>query len=250
MKSKRISNTLGILVMSLSFFFITSCNKDDNEPITLHNVENNSVDLKYPNTDKRSINVIGGDGNYSASCDNASILEVEVSDKEKTILLKPLAIGNAIVTITDKSNNSYILNVNVSYYEDKLVVVKQDVVVIGDKISPAQKKEIEQKAMLTFPVKVNGGYKLVHNNEKDSNKGQALIYKDKYDWQGIESIFEIKNIEVEYSTKRYRIYTITIEGKQREFILNQYITPPTKGDMMIRMALIEVLTEEFCNQQI
>lgn len=104
-------NLLGILLLLL---FITSCNKEDVEPITLHYVENNSIEMVYPNTDNHSISIKGGDGKYSASCNNVSVVEVELVQEKKMILLKPRSIGNAIVTITDESGNLYALNGNYS----------------------------------------------------------------------------------------------------------------------------------------
>lgn len=40
-------------------------------------------------------------------------------------------------------------------------------------------------------------------------------------------------------------YVITIDGKQREFVLNRYVELKTKGDMIVPFALCEVLTEQF-----
>lgn len=237
-------NLLGALLLLL---FIASCNKENIEPITLHYVENNSVDMVYPNTDNHSISIIGGDGKYAASCNNVSVLEVELVQEKKMILLKPQTIGNAIVTITDESGNSYALHVNVHYSELHLVIDKQDAIVIGDKLSEVQKAEIKQKAILTLPVKVNGGFKLVYSNSEQVNKGQAFIYTNNYGGEAIESVFEFKRIEIEENgvKKTYNVYVITIDGKQREFRVNTYFYPQSRNEQMVAMALYEVLTEQF-----
>ncbi len=44
------------------------------------------------------------------------------------------------------------------------MIDKQDVVVVGDKLSEVQKTEIEQKAILTLPVKLNGKFRFAYNN--------------------------------------------------------------------------------------
>lgn len=151
----KLTKLYGLLLLLL---FITSCNQEDIEPITLQYVENNSIAMVYPNTENHSISIKGGDGKYSASCNNVPVLEVELVQEKKMILLKPQSIGDAIVTITDESGYSYLLNVNIFYSEQNLRVDKQDVIVIGDKLSAVQKAEIQQKAILTLPVNVNGGF--------------------------------------------------------------------------------------------
>lgn len=236
-----------LLRILLLLIFITSCNKEGIEPITLHYVENNSISMVYPNTDKHSISIIGGDGKYSVSCNNVSVLEVELVQEKKMILLKPQSIGNAIVTISDESGHSYLLNVNIYYSVLSLIVEKQDVIVIGDKLSEVQKAEIQQKAILTLPVKVNGGFKFIYNNDKELNKGQVFIYKENYNINAIESVFEFKRIEIEVNgfIQTHPVYVITIDGKQREFIVNKYVAPQSKSDMIVPMALNEDITEQF-----
>lgn len=238
-------NLLGALLLLI---FITSCNKKGMEPITLHYVENNSVEMIYPNTDNHFITIIGGDGQYSASSNNLSVVEVELIQDQKMILLKPQSIGNAIVTVTDESGNLYALNVKIHYSESNLRIDKQDVIIIGDKLSEVQKAEIQRKAISTLPVKVNGGFKLVYNEGEQTTKGQAFIYKDNYGGEAIESVFEFKRIEIEANgvVQKYNVYVITIDGKQREFVINQYVSPKSSRDMIVTMAaLCEVLTEQF-----
>lgn len=246
-KQKRIMKLTKLYEILLLLLFITSCNKEDIEPITLQYVENNSIAMIYPNTENHSISIKGGDGKYSASCNNVSVLEVELVQEKKMILLKPQSIGGVIVTITDESGHSYLLKVNIFYSEQNLRVEKQDVIVIGDKLSAVQKAEVQQKAILTLPVNVNGGFKFIYNNDKDLNKGQVFIYKDNYGGEAVESIFEFKRIEVEANgvKQKYNVYVITIDGKQREFIVNRYVAPLSKSDMIVPMALNEDITEQF-----
>lgn len=247
MKNQRVMKSINLLGILLLLLFITSCNKEDVEPITLHYVENNSIEMVYPNTDNHSISIKGGDGKYSASCNNVSVVEVELVQEKKMILLKPRSIGDAIVTITDESGNLYALNVKVHYSELNLIIDKQDVIVIGDKLSAIQKSEIEQKAIFTFPVKVSGGYKFIYNNDKDIDKGQVFIYRENYDINATESVFEIKQTEIDLNgvKQQYRTYVIVIDGTQREFVQTQYVAPNTKMSVKIPMALCEVLTDQF-----
>lgn len=239
MKPTKLS---GILLLLL---FITSCHKESIEPITLHYVENNSVDIIYPNTDNHSISIIGGDGKYSASCNNVSVIEAEIVQEKMMILLKPRSTGNAIVTITDESGNQYVLNVNVCYKEINLIIDKQDVIVVGNKLSEAQKAEIERKAILTLPVKVNGGFKLVYNNSEELNKGQVFIYNDNHGGEAAESVFEYKKIKLEVDgvIQTHPSFVITIDGKKRVFVVNRYFA--SKSSMVVPMAFNEDITELF-----
>ena len=247
MRNLKLSALIAAIAIVTAIFFV-SCSKDENEPIALHYVENNSIDMVlYPDANKQSISIIGGDGNYSASCNNNAILEVELVQEKNMILLKPLSTGDAIVTITDKSGNSYILNVKVYYKEINMTVDKQEVIVIGDKLSKSQKVEIQQKALLTLLVKVNGGFKFVYNDSEQTYKGEAFIYKEKFGGAAVECIFEEKRMEVEANgfIQNYTVFVITIDGKKREFVMNKYTAIKSRGDMMELMALNEVLTELF-----
>lgn len=251
MSYPKLSVIIAILVTAISF---VSCSKDSNEPIQLHYaiyndkpnpVIDNQVAILFPTSDKTQLVISGGDGNFSISNSDKTILNISINDR--FIDITPLSIGDATVTIIDKSGNSYTLNVKVYYREIKLIVDKQDVIVIGDKLSEEQKAAIQQKAILTLPVKVNGGFKLVYNEGLQTGKGKAFIYKDHFEDMTDESTFEIKRIKIEVNEmiREYPAYVIMIDGKQREFIMNKYIAPQSKGDMIVTMALHEVLTEQF-----
>lgn len=99
--------------------------------------------------------------------------------------------------LKNESGNLYPLHVKVHYSELNLIIDKQDVNVMGDKLSQEQKAEIQEKAILALPVKANGGFKLVYNNNKQVSKGQAFINNDNYRVEDIESVFEQKRDEVD-----------------------------------------------------
>ena len=245
MKIKTISTLLSILLLSLSLFCITSCNKDEPlEPIAL-DVEDNAVTLTYPAVSGYTIAITGGDGNFTASCSDPSVFDVEIFKNWGGINLTAKSLGATTITITDQSNNSYTLNATAAYAETQFTIGKQDVVVTGDKLTPAQKKEIEGKAMLTLPVKEGGKFVLIHNNEEDDNKGQAFIYNDKNDEKGIETTFEIKEVEESESLSNYRTYNFIIDGKPREFIIVEYVSPTRLNVDMRTMSLNELLTNQF-----
>ena len=164
----KIVNLIWVLV-----FIISSCskNKNENDPMTLcysifndkpNPVIGNQVKIEYPALEKTQLVIIGGDGSFTISNSDATKLKVDINDR--IIDLTPLSTGEITLTINDQSKNSYILNVSISYIERQFSIDKQDVVIVGDKLSTEQKKQIELEATETIPIEVNGGYRFVHNN--------------------------------------------------------------------------------------
>ena len=235
-----------LLCVLLSLLLFIACNNDEIEPISLHYVVNNSIEVVYPGAAAYSISIIGGDGHYSVSCDDISIVEVSLVPEKKMILLEPISIGEATVTIADQSENSYVLNVKVGYSELNLIIAQQDVVVVGDNLSDAQRTDIQQKAALTFPVKVSGGFKLVYNNVEEPTKGEAYIYKDNFGGMSTRSAFEFKTVEIDVdgAPQNQNILVVTIDGKQREFVAAKYVAPRSSMQVAL-MSINDVLTEQF-----
>ena len=246
----KLVNLIWVIIIMLS-----SCSKDSYEPILLqyaiyndkpNPIENNQVNLLLPASGKTQLVIFGGDGHYAISNSDETISNVTLTNNSFMDII-PLSTGNSTVTITDDSGNSYTLNIKVHYSEQTWIIDKQDVIVIGDKLSEVQKAEIEQKAILTLPVKVNGGFKFVYNNSEEANKGQVFIYNDNFGGEAVESVFELKQFKIEINgfIQTHPVYVITINGKQREFIVNKYVAPQSKGDMIVPMSLNEDLTEQF-----
>lgn len=138
----KIANLIWVLV-----FIISSCSKNENDPITLcysiindkpNPVIGNQVKIEYPVLEKTQLVIIGGDGSFTISNSDATKLKVDINDR--LIDLTPLSTGEVTLTINDQSKNSYILNVNISYIERQSSINKQDVAIIRDKLSTEQFK--------------------------------------------------------------------------------------------------------------
>lgn len=250
MNRKRIL-TQRCLLLFLLLATLAGCSKDDSEPIQLYYaiyddksnpVEDNRVLLLFPASDKTQLIIFGGDGHYAISNSDETVANVTMESKH--INITPLSTGNSAVTITDNSGGLYTLKIKVTYRELNLIIDKQDVIVIGNKLSETQKMEIQQKAALTFPVKVNGGFSFIYNN-LDQQRGEVSIYKDKYGENGVQSTFEDKYTET--ASVGYRSFVIQIDEKKREFVLNRYYDAPMprSGDMIVSIAFIEILTDQF-----
>ena len=137
----KLTNLIWIIILIMS-----SCNKDNHEPIRLYYdiyndkpnlIENNQISLLFPTFDNIKLVIMGGDGNYTVSNLDEAIVNVRMENK--FIDITPLSIGSSIITVADKSGNSYTLNVKVHYREYNLIIDKLDVIVIGDKLSVEQR---------------------------------------------------------------------------------------------------------------
>ena len=250
MKAKnKLSLSLSILLMSLFIVFSTGCSKDDDkQPIQLYYaiyndkpnpVEDNRVSLLFPASDKTQLIILGGDGHYAISNSDETVVNVTMESKQ--INMTPLSTGNSTAIITDNSGGLYTLNIKVLYRKSNIIIDKQDVIVIGDKLSEIQKTEIQQKAALTLPVKENGGFSFIYT--VDEHSGEVLIYKDKYGEKGVQSTFEEKYNET--VSGGYRSFIIQIDGKKREFVLDRYVAPKSKGDIIGPVAFKEDLIAQF-----
>lgn len=237
MKLKKFS---GFILISLFILCWTACNDDDDKSIKLLYVEDNSVNMTYPNQDGHAISIIGGDGNYSISCNATSILDVELTYGQ-TIVLRALAVGDAIVTIQDQSNNSYILNVHISYYEENLIIANQYVRIVGGSLSDQEMAELETKALASIPAGILGGYKFIYNNPEKAT-GTAFIYTGTFGENGKESTFERVAVE---GGSAVRTYLIQINGESRKFELALYQKYLAKSTAPQSIALVEDVTERF-----
>jgi len=217
-----------ILVILFSTFCWTSCNKDSNgEPLSLHQIENNSIQLYYGSNG--GVTIIGGDGKYSFSCES-QLLKAEMT-YSNYISFEPLGVGDATVTIKDSSGDSYILKVTITYKTEKIIVSKLDATVTGDNMTVGKQKELKEKALLTIPVKVGGGYKFVYTESEDldKTKGIVYIYPDKYGENGIEGTFERITVKGDNGSYYHMVYTLKYSNANRKFVLMEYSEPTSKS---------------------
>ncbi len=253
MKNNRFNTVFIFLLFAL---FTSSCNDDDDNSIQLLNVENNTLFAKYPSgSESYSIGITGGDGSYSVECGNTDILEVSLMNAQ-TLVYKPLGIGETTVTITDQSGNSYILNVDITYHIWSFETVEHSAKIVGDNLTIAQHREIEEKVFKTIPVAVGGGYQfiqketLVYTNEDEQEvlvaRGEVFIYTEKYGGKYIEGTFERKEVflpeEIFYSK-----YEITTNEYTCHFLLFPYsgIGSTKSSPAITQLLFTENLTEVY-----
>ncbi len=188
MQTVKFFRTLAILFFVLS---LVSCSDDKEElhPISFPAIENNQLKLLYPQEEPYSTQIVGGDGHYSALCDDEQILGVKLITREEVEFLEltPLSTGEVAVTLSDKSGNSVVLSVQVSHLEFKLRVMAHAVIVEGDNMTVAEQKELKDKVLSSIPVRMGGSYRFVYKDAAHS-KGDVYFEKGKYD----EGIFELR----------------------------------------------------------
>lgn len=218
-----------LLSISLIFFIFnwTSCDKDTNEPLSLHGVENNTLQLYYGS--EGGVTITGGDGNYSFSC-GSPLLKAEMTHSNY-ILFEPLDVGDATVTIKDSSGNSYILNITITYTTENIVITQLDATVIGDQMTVSEQKELKAKAFATIPVNAGGGYKFVYTEgyQKDGTGGVVFIYPDLFGEESTEGTFERTLVKRDDGTYSYSIYSLHYEDNDRTFIFMEYRKPIIKS---------------------
>ncbi len=233
---------------------VISCTDEEN-PIQLLYVENNLLQAKYPaSSESYSISIIGGDGNYTVTCDNNELLEINLTYGQ-TIVYKPLGVGETTVTVTDQSGNSYILNVEISHHTWSFEVTEKSARIFGDNLTIAQHRELEEKVLKTIPVAVGGGYQFIHKettvytNEDEQEvhhyRGDVHIYTEKYGGEYIEGSFEQKKLFLANGNS-FPEFHITTADHAFQFELTPYSpSDNTKSSPLSPVALVEDLTETY-----
>lgn len=237
-----------IVVFTISALFCACSDDDKTTPITLRDTESSTINLIYPNTNKLGYTIQGGDGDYSVKTNNPEVVLPEivkltdVSSSDKNLSLQVVGLGSAKVTITDQSQNSLTLDITVDYLTHKYAVKLIDVRVAGGDLTENQKKAIIEQQTARNPVKVNGGYKFVFNDDQNT-KGEANIYAKNYGSEGIKTTFNIVEFEETVLPNSYKWgYEFAVNNEKRTFVIGQYI-PILKSSPVIPMALIEDATQ-------
>lgn len=205
------------VIICICAFGFMSCKNESYHPISLLETENASIALTVNSNNNYTVQ--GGDGQYSVSCDNPDIVLVSMASTVN-MQLQTLAVGDAVVTVSDKSNNTLQLRIYVDYAKSKVIIDILDVIIEGD-LTDEEKEVIRTEALRTIPVQSGGGYLLVYNNQSYNN-GTVMIFPDKFGVDGIESVFEQKYVS-DILPNGEEIHTpavcININGEERIFRL-------------------------------
>lgn len=232
-----------ILFLFISTLSLVSCDKEKEDVLSINEIDGNTLKMHYGS--KGGITILGGDGNYSFSCDSP-LLKGEMTYKNY-ILFEPLGVGDATVTIKDQSGKSYILKVIISYETERITIAKLDATVIGDNMTVGAQKELKEKALATIPVKVGGSYKFVYTKLDNPEKfeGSIFIYPDKESNEVIEGTFAREIIKQEDGSYFYIAYHMHYKDSDRTFIQTIYNEPTSKSVQYRLYQFGEDLKEKF-----
>ena len=113
---RRIQKQLGMLLAFLCTVILTGCNDEESNPLRFDQSvdEDNTVDVCFPRSEEDgsagAVTILGGDGNYTAQCDNAAVLKIDMK-YPNAFVLYPQDWGEAHVTVTDGTGASIVLKV-------------------------------------------------------------------------------------------------------------------------------------------
>ena len=159
----RAKNLSGVLLLLISMIGLTCCNDEKSDPLRfdLDTEQNNSIDICFPRSEADgsagAITILGGDGDYTAYCDNPEVLKIDMKFPNAFVLY-PQDWGEANVIVRDGTEKSIALKVNVFQMKSYIKVEQLDVVINGDEnLTQTQKDQLRKEAMETIPVKQAGG---------------------------------------------------------------------------------------------
>ena len=216
----------------LCLFCFISCHNGSYSPISVYYEKSvykcDSLNLIWflEDTSKYSVSIQGGDGIYSVTCDKPNIVQIKMISGTD-IQVQPLAVGDAVITIRDQSNNVTTIQVHVDYQKSEIKIIGTDLSIAGN-LTDEETETIRNEALQTIPVKAGGGYLLIYTAQ---SKGTAIIYPELFGSNSIESSFErasIKTMSLNGEEINLPVIYITINNEKRTFILNPQL--PALGE--------------------
>lgn len=262
MKQKEL---FSVLLISLFVIGLTACSSDnDHIPPIMLSYENETInfdnDARFvymrPFEEKSTLYIRGGDGEYMLHNGNPEIIQLEYNEGETQFSFTPLAVGTATVAITDQSNNSYLLTIDVRYFEVTYQTLSHGSFVVGDNVTVGDKKELEEKVKaqsvvekykFTFTVKDNSKGKVRLSGQKVGGSQNYVEYEFDNAYKPEEETLTIGDYEV----KPLACITLHTESGEVTFYVTPYFmgTPvsrmPNPGGDMVIFNFVRDLTEAY-----
>lgn len=185
--------------------------------------------------------VDGGSGIYSVSCNNDSLLQVNLD--QNVLHLKPLQIGHPVVKVEDGDGEVYLLNVEIYYPTQQFQVIKLVAQVGGENVTVGDKEEIEEKVMNSFPLQIGGGYKLTYLNA-EMTEGKVEMFAELLNGEvSKEGTFEQKRIQADDWASL--VFTMKFGEEEVEYEFGPYSGSISKSVGIVPMAFVEELTSYY-----
>lgn len=248
----KTNTLLGMLLAFLCCLPLAGCSDDENNPLRFDIDEdrNNTTSIYFPRGEEDgsagAITILGGDGNYTAQCDNPAVLKIDMKFSNAFVLY-PQDWGEAHVTVTDGTGASIVLTVNVYQLEETFLIAETSVrLTDADELTTEQQEKLAMEAMKLIPVqKAGGGYRLVSDDRENPDHGTLYLYPTDMEdeSQAVKGSFYNNP---DYSDETAWRWTFILEGQEHKMMLNHYQQKASRSVKSI--SAITVLAEDVTEQ--
>lgn len=231
---------------------LAGCSDDESNPLRFDIDEdrNNTTSIYFPRGEEDgsagAITILGGDGNYTAQCDNPAVLKIDMKFSNAFVLY-PQDWGEAHVTVTDGTGASIVLTVNVYQLEETFLIAETSVrLTDADELTTEQQEGLAMEAMELIPVqKAGGGYRLVSDDRENPDHGTLYLYPTDMEdeSQAVKGSFYNNP---DYSDETAWRWTFMLEGQEHKMMLNHYQQKASRSVKSI--SAITVLAEDVTEQ--
>ena len=246
----------GILLAFLCTLLLTGCNNEESNPLRfdLSADADNTVNVYFPQSSEDgnagAITILGGDGNYTAQCDNPAVLKIDMKFSNAFVLY-PQDWGETHVTVTDGTGTSIVLKVTIIQSKLTLTIGHMDVLIEGgETLTEEQRNALSEEALATIPVKeAGGGYKLAFDNPEDPNSGTLCLYPTVMNEEKdmVKGNFEVNP---DRNEENPWFYTFVLEGMPHKLAIVPYTdeTSKTRKEQFSVISLVEDVTGHLAEQ--
>lgn len=189
---KIILQSICCLALLAGIVSFTSCKDDDYAPISLVlapdssiNFSNNALSLS-PFSSGVTFHIQGGDGAYIIASPNTAVIDYRYNGDELTVI--PKGLGKATLNISDRSWNTYSLQITVEYPETTYGIESVEGIVDGGELTQNQLLAIKADIESNSLVQAGGKYVFTYT-EKDFSAGIVTIYPSASDNHTLHGIF-------------------------------------------------------------
>ena len=172
---------------------------EDENPNVVFNNEDPAITLLAYRMENCTYLIRGGVGRYTVQSSNEQVATA-LCDGSK-LVVTPVGVGQATITISDGTEQRYYLSVKVGYPYYQYAVIDRRVVLRGEGLS-ADDQAALQAEMLNAPIgpAVIGSYGLIYQ-EEEYTQGTLLMSAARYTFEALERIPLDEPLDMEVSTQ-------------------------------------------------
>lgn len=247
---KKLKYLLTICIITYCTAMFTACSDDDYSPITLIGIadesptidEESSTLILTPFSDGISYLIRGGnDGRYRI--DNADEDVVRCDYDGETLTFVPQSLGEAHITISDRSGNSYVLTISVEYSSYALKVMEIKANIEAPLMTQEDAHNLGAEIISDSPVKEGCIYTFTYTDE-EGTRGNVTIAP----YGNEPNTTAVFSSELKYTEDKgipYICYTITFAGSETKVLKMMPYADNSRESDITPMALIEDVTDKY-----